>query len=538
MLAVYKIRFQIEPAPPETLQSAARECLACLKDWVEKSSRKSRLPFHGIDRSADLDPTSSAPHLRSASLLDGAFFHSFSWRKPDPRGGQVWVTSVDLVSDGESMDFQFALGVEATKTMLQASRPKTGRPSLIPMLLSHSRWRCRIGSQILSPLPLKKSFGDVDDLCDEILFAEDRELPVVVVTPGHRPGQILPVNPTQLAERLGGTARVVQMVDRRATQVLDQFLGRNLAIGPFSVRVFAPGLRPGSPLDDHWHFLGETILAKELSTVRFADFLFSNLAERSLSRFRESPIIQKFRKMASLEQARVLEGLRAERQATTADYEEYTRGIEEQNRQLVSDKQRLEELLEAKDDEIEQLRWELESGRENVLALTAQLGRPALEYATSMPQATDSGDQPETVSYALEKIAEESPDLLVLSSAHEAAEDVPVTFKFTERVAAALAALQEGAAERCRNGRIPNGWKKFFESKGLDYKAGLSDTAKNAYGEEYRFLYEGSRELFEEHFTIGKRSANTCLSIHFSTRLRDDKIVIAYVGRHLKNTQS
>jgi len=46
------------------------------------------------------------------------------------------------------------------------------------------------------------------------------------------------------------------------------------------------------------------------------------------------------------------------------------------------------------------------------------------------------------------------------------------------------------------------------------------------------------RGWIEEHFTIGAKDANKCLSIHSCTRLRDDRIVVAWVGRHLTNTQT
>ena len=72
----------------------------------------------------------------------------------------------------------------------------------------------------------------------------------------------------------------------------------------------------------------------------------------------------------------------------------------------------------------------------------------------------------------------------------------------------------------------------------MDYRAKISVTTRNMWGSEYTFDYRGEGVLFEEHFTIGAKDANKCLSIHFSTRLRKDKIVVAYVGRHLTNTMT
>jgi len=309
-----------------------------------------------------------------------------------------------------------------------------------------------------------------------------------------------------------------------------------LAIGGDAIRVFAPGLQPGSDVEGHWHFLGRTIRTKQMSTDQFADFLFSRLASRSLLRFRDSPRLQRFRHLAEKERLQKLEEVKSALAEDSEFMQQFAEEVEKQNSQLSSDKKELEEENERLRSDLQRAREELDQANRNIVELSRQLGgRPELELAEP-PVSVEP--LPESVLEITRAAKSASPDLMFLDSAFDSAEDVPSTYQFPERVADALAALQKGAAERRSTGRIRRGWKDFFTRLGFEYKAGISDLTKNTWGSDYTFLYEGRRELFEEHFTIGVRSANTCLSIHFSTKLRPDKIVVAYVGRHLRNTQT
>jgi hypothetical protein len=113
-----------------------------------------------------------------------------------------------------------------------------------------------------------------------------------------------------------------------------------------------------------------------------------------------------------------------------------------------------------------------------------------------------------------------------------------VTFKNPDLVREHLTALNQLGTERSGGGSLGMSLKAWFEQHGLDYRGHISETTEKRWGEEYKFPFNGNKVLFDEHFTIGAKSANTCLSIHFSTRLRNDKVVVAYVGRHLTNTQT
>lgn len=533
MLPLYKIRFELAPVAGSTPAEVAGECLALIRDWVDHSFEKSRQASPGVAEVAELDLRTHLPQMRIQGLDRGAFHHAFLWSKPDDgECGRNWVTHIELLSDGTRVDFQLQLGIEAEAVLLDSRRPRPARPRLVATILSHPKWTCRIGREPISVTSILVTAHDVESICNEVLYSGERELPAVVVTPD-LPAKHWPVSPETLASRLAGTARVFRVRDKLATLVLDQYLGQSLKIGPNAIRVFAPGLEPGSKVEGHWHFLGETVRSKDLTDIDFSDFLFGRLAERALTRFRESPLVRAFGSLLDLDRQEKLEKIRSQQVADASYYESYAAALETQNSDLTQERDRLRMEIESRDEQARTLQSALEAALENIRQLTeTQLATPA--ESTSAPEE----EAEDTVLGVLGQVARKAPDLVVLDSAWRSAEEMPVTYKFTDRLGAALRALQAGAEARNRSGRIEGGWKAFFERLGFEYKPRLSDTTRNTWGDDYRFLVDGRRELFEEHFTIGVKSANTCLSIHFSTQLRRDKVVVAYVGRHLRNTQS
>ena len=55
---------------------------------------------------------------------------------------------------------------------------------------------------------------------------------------------------------------------------------------------------------------------------------------------------------------------------------------------------------------------------------------------------------------------------------------------------------------------------------------------------DYEFWYKGRRQLFEPNVTFGAGNPRTCASVHFLLDEKSEKIIIAYVGRHLRNTRT
>ena len=66
----------------------------------------------------------------------------------------------------------------------------------------------------------------------------------------------------------------------------------------------------------------------------------------------------------------------------------------------------------------------------------------------------------------------------------------------------------------------------------------ISNTTRTKFRMHYEFDYQGRKQIFEPHITIGSGDANSCASIHFIFDQPLSKMVIAHVGKHLPNTKT
>lgn len=139
----------------------------------------------------------------------------------------------------------------------------------------------------------------------------------------------------------------------------------------------------------------------------------------------------------------------------------------------------------------------------------------------------------------VESCARTSRNLLFLRSALESAQESP--YRRPEEVRDALVALDEVAgrwAETLDTGGMGESWWEALARHGFEYKSRISETTRGNWAEDYTFVYEGEKVLFEEHVTIGKKQADRCLSIHFHRDPKARRVVVGHVGRHLTNTFS
>ncbi|MFN7143354.1 MAG: hypothetical protein ACK4YP_06225 [Myxococcota bacterium] len=146
---------------------------------------------------------------------------------------------------------------------------------------------------------------------------------------------------------------------------------------------------------------------------------------------------------------------------------------------------------------------------------------------------------PENTLQVVESCARTSRNLLFLRSALESAQESP--YRRPEEVRDALVALDEVAgrwAETLDTGGMGESWWDAFLRHGFEYKGRISETTRGNWAEDYTFVYEGEKVLFEEHITIGKKQADRCLSIHFHRDTKARRVVVGHVGRHLTNTFS
>jgi hypothetical protein len=66
----------------------------------------------------------------------------------------------------------------------------------------------------------------------------------------------------------------------------------------------------------------------------------------------------------------------------------------------------------------------------------------------------------------------------------------------------------------------------------------ISDTTNGKFQAHYEFEYEGKRQLFEPHITIGASDPKSCASIHFLFDQARERMIIGHVGKHLPNIKT
>src|SRR5262249_22318985 len=141
------------------------------------------------------------------------------------------------------------------------------------------------------------------------------------------------------------------------------------------------------------------------------------------------------------------------------------------------------------------------------------------------------------VADAVERARIDFPQTLqFLPDAVESARNSP--YRAPDKVYALFQALDELTRLWQSRGSIGTGWHDALKPKGFDYAAFISPTAKGKFGSESPFQSEGRPTLFENHATLGARSADTCISIHWHRDEPHKRLVIGWCGKHLSNTQS
>lgn len=74
------------------------------------------------------------------------------------------------------------------------------------------------------------------------------------------------------------------------------------------------------------------------------------------------------------------------------------------------------------------------------------------------------------------------------------------------------------------------------KAEGLDFAAGVSDTAVNKYGADYQIDWRGRAVLAEAHVRIGQGALHARIHVYFDHETH--QVVIAYIGRHLRDKGS
>lgn len=525
MRTVYACVLDVAVKSPETSVQGFERLWKLTTDWVESlyrerwkvdchvnvNARMTPLPGHGVQTQRD----------GVAGVCELA---SLEWSYPDDQDpGLQWILGSTLARNGPKLEASAAIRIVSTQPIAKPLSYTLKRPSLVDKLIQN--FSCSIGK---SPIPLKPIELDRDKVSlfvDDTLCSKDRWLPVVTVSPEQGMRDYL-IDPNDLQQTLLGHAQVVAFKDQYASRAwTDALTVKELSCYLGAVRLYWPGFTRRAKPPEHPLYMADSIRWHTEQQQPLGQHLFRSLVAVSGFRFSNPPIARLVREAMDSDKRSRFDLLLKNAKA----HEESGQILQELERAWDQIKQLQQEKDEARN-HIAELTRELEAQKEAWQGYRGQ--RPATPQEAPAPRAAIR-----TVVEAAERAAADFGQTLVfLPDAVESARQSP--YRWPDKVYGLFEALDELTRLWQSRGSIGTGWHDALKPKGYDYAEFISPTARGKYGEEYTFRYEGRPVLFEHHVTLGARSADTCISIHWHRDEAKKRLIIGWCGKHLSNTQS
>lgn len=528
MRTVYACVLDVVIKSPETSVQGFERLWTLSSGWIEtqykerwnaackivaNQPRLTPLPGHGI----------MAQRESVAGICELA---SLEWSHPDDADrGTQWTIVCQLARNGPRLEASIAIRIGSTLTIAKPINYNVKRPGLVDLILQN--FICFIGK---SAIPLKArelDRGEAEMFVEDTLCAGERWLPVVAISPEQGVRDYL-LDPGELQQALLGHAQVVAFRDVPAGRAWTDALGnKELSCYLGAVRLYWPGFHRKSKPAEHPLYLADSIRKHTEEQQPLGPHLFRTLVAVSGFRFSNPPIARLVR-----------EAIEGDKVARFQEMLKNSKALDEAGQILKE--------LERAWDEIVQLKLERDEARNQAAELSRELEShkeawQAYKGGRGPNLPTDGAPQPRapvvSVAEAANRAAADfAGTLQFLPSALESAHQSP--YRWPDRVYGLFQALDELTHRWQQSGSIGSGWHAALKPKGYDYAEFISPTAKGKFGEEYTFQYEGRPILFEHHVTIGARSADTCISIHWHRDEAKKRLIIGWCGRHLSNTQS
>lgn len=530
MRTVYALQFNLvrnEDRCPE-------DCLSCLcgqvVDWVQGKY------LRAWDQTVDLDFGGTATTPREGHLIrltrEGAYPRELvtaEWNHPDDNDPSL-LWSIVLSAARQDAHVQVALSVRVSSARLLI-RPadfttRLGRPRLLTQLIRNCR--CTIAGRDIPSEVTVLGIEDVEGFVADTLFASDRALPVVMISPDPWSERPL-VRAGELQERLLGLAQVVLLESKWVGFRVTDRVGTHLSCFNGAVRLYWPGLSPSSDPFEHRLYLPDTIRSWQAEGRSLDDRLFRMLAGISAFRVSEGAVIRSARRELEAARAAEVRVLREGIQDGAAEHGEF---LDEFERTLRENEQ-LRQQREDQQLRVLELEEELERLKENMAVVYEYRAR---EQAAAAKAAEKEGE-PEfaTVKEAVAQAEQDFQDILVIwESAKEAAEKS--RFPRPHDAYRALLAIAEVGREYFasrREKRSMGSWENAFKERGFSYKHTEHQLTRTMHGDDRDFKTKGRRKRMLRHLTIGGASRENCLQIYLESDDDAGRIDIGYCGVHL-----
>ncbi len=512
MRLVYACRFDVRSS------RGLDEVADSYRDWITRYYRD-RLKLLGFSFDpkqpgvSTVVPTGHQLEVAAVASDAGSAIR-IRWSYPDDDDKWLrWFSEVRVGQFGEMCGVEHLVSTESAEYNVAPVRVQFGSPRVVRDICA--RTPAHIGDMQVKATPYFLNQGQYEDFL-ALLTSDLRRLPVVVLSP-YADGAPNVVDAERLARNLAGVAVVVPVTDPEVAWDFADDFDRQLSCFNGAARIYWPGFSRESDPRTHRLFFGAWIeeagggvASRAIERAIFAVASFRFVPDHRIS--------EVFRAAETAERQKLL----AEKRAAGDDFwEDYERDLA-----------RLDEATE----KIRELEAENANLRSNQQVFVAGVVTP-VEGGEGEVGAPAISSVREAVRYADGRLK----NVEFLPSAHESADDSP--FQRPYDVWEAIRDLDEIVdAWRIQRDAKGSGGDliQHLRARGWGKRSSLriSDTTRGKFRSDYEFEYNGQKQLFEPHITIGAGDPNSCASVHFIFDQQREKIVIAHVGKHLPNTKS
>ena len=511
---VYTCRFDV------AAEDGIASVLGTYKDWIV-SHYRGRLELPGFE----FDPeVANAPEgLPNGHSLISSVYEDGServvcirWSFPDDTDeGLRWANDIRVGQFGDRCGVEHLISIESVKYSVAPARLIFGSPRAVRDICTKAP--AYIGEMQVRAEPYALEQNGLDHLF-ALLTSNLRRLPVVLLSPYAR-GELNQIDPAKLARNLAGVAVVVRVEDPDLTWDFADEVGRQLSCFNGAARIYWPGFSTASEPRSHRLFFGSWIeqVGPVVAARTIERAIFAVAAFRYVPDNRIADLI---RRVEAAERQKLLVEKRETSDDFWADYEHDLARLDEAKKKL--------EELEAENANLR--------ANQQVFFASGAAGTDELTGPEETEEPAFS-----SVAEAVLAAASRCKNVEILDTANSAAE--ASSFHRPFDVFRALTDLDE----------IVDSWTKNRDEKGsggdlLQHlrergwgkrsSMHISDTTRGKFRAHYEFEYQGQKQLFEPHITIGAGDPNSCASIHFIFDQERLKMVVGHVGKHLPNTKT